>query len=80
MIERLYPSDYPFGGAECTDIESELEHLSAILSEKLNEDGQATLEKLSALWHRQANLMLKDAFKQGFCAAFKLMRETFGGE
>ena len=76
MIERLFDEERPYGGPQHSKAAAQINEVRQLLMERLDSEGQASLEQLSDLYIRQSGLELKDAFAEGFAVAVKLLVEA----
>lgn len=75
MIERLMNEESRYGEPDFSRTKRQITEICQKLNEILDEDGQRLVDSLTAAYIHQNNLILKDVFKSGFCAAMELMME-----
>lgn len=73
MLERLMNPERPHGEPEYSNISKQISEIRKFLENQLNPDAHTLLEQLSNAYIRQGNIMLADAFTDGFCTAVELM-------
>jgi len=72
MSERLMNPEHPYRKPECSKLAEQIIQLKRQLTEQLDQDGKGQLEQLADAYLNQSNLLLTDAFYDGFCAAVSL--------
>lgn len=75
MIERLFNEINSYDEETHKRYGKDSELLWKKLSAQLDQDGVALLEKLYAVYIRQSNTEIQDAFRDGFCAAMELEKD-----
>ena len=80
MTERLMNPERPYGEPEYSKLSAEISLQKSFLRSQLDQEGQRGLEKLSDTYIHQGNMMLSDAFADGFWTAVKLMLEFMDWE
>jgi len=75
MIERLMDLERPYGEPEYSRLSEQITQLKQELIIQLDQEGRERLEQLSDTYIRQATVILRDAFADGFWSAVELMLE-----
>lgn len=75
VIEKLMDEEFRYGEPEYSEAEGEISEICQKLNERLDEEGRGLLGALSDAYIHQNNLIVKDVFRSGFCAAVGLMMD-----
>lgn len=73
MIEQLMNPERMYGEPEYSKISRHISDMKQKMAGQLDHEGLALLEEISDSCIRQGNVMLRDAFVDGFCTAIELV-------
>lgn len=76
MIEQLMDPERSYGEPEYSKMSRQINNLKQKMMEQLDQEGRELLEELSDSYIHQGNVMIRDAFVDGFCTAIGLVLES----
>ena len=77
IMERVFPDDWDFGGAESTAAWNESVKIQNELAEKLPPEERKTLDILRDAYIHESNVAIQGAFTRGFFDGMELMMEYY---
>lgn len=77
IMERVFPDDWDFGGAEINSAWDESAKIQNELAEKLPPEERKTLDILRDAYIHESNLAIQGAFTRGFFDGMELMTEYY---
>ena len=77
IMERVFPDDWDFGGAESNSAWDESAKIQNELAEKLPPEERKTLDVLRNSYIHESNLAIQGAFMRGFFDGMELMTEYY---
>ena len=73
MIERLMDEEFQYGEPAFSKAGEQIEDMRQKLNRMLDAEGRALLDSMADAYIHQNNLIQRDVFRAGFCAAVELM-------
>ena len=77
IMERVFPDDWDFGGAESNSAWDESVKIQNELAEKLVPEERKTLDILRDAYIRESYVAIQSAFMRGFFDGMELMMEYY---
>lgn len=75
MITQLMNSEFPYGDPEFTELQKEADAIQKQLAPTLGPRENELVQQLADIPIRQFGPVSRDAFMEGFCAAYTLLKE-----